>query len=337
MKSITIIDAYAPTLDKQNLLIECINSCRRLGTDIMVVSHHALPENILGMIDYFVYDSNNTFNSFSAFAWKTVGNLTVNIRITKSHNYPIVRSMRNAFGLANALGYEFFFFTEFDHNFSESDTQRLTELKTNMLDQSKDFLFFRPRNAVWQVDGVSIYDVYYETSFFAGRVAPFTKIFDGYFPSELEDFNSAFGQMGKDTPNCLEHLFYNAYHRFITKSVVIEQYVKEYFTDSRINVSSAENTKSLILRANDGRDFLYITNDNTDEYLFKVYMNGDEQSQVTLTSRTVSEGFTIIPLPHNCDIKVLVYQDDTLVSTHLLEYKLEEAHKFVDNGSIVFG
>jgi hypothetical protein len=304
----------------------------------MVVSHHALPEHILGLVDYFVYDSNNTFNNYSgAFAWKMVGNLTVNIRITKSHNYPIVRSMRNAFGLANALGYEFFFFTEFDHTFSETDTQRLTELKYSMLDQSKDFLFFRPRNAVWQVDGVSIYDVYYETSFFAGKVAPFTKIFDGYFPSELNDFNSAFGQMEKDAPNCLEHLFYNAYHRFITKSVVIEQYVKEYFTDSKINVSSAENTKSLLLRANDGRDFLYITNDNVDEYLFKVYMNEVEHSQVTLTSRTVAEGFAIIPLTYECDIKVLVYRHDTLASTHHLEYKVEDAHKFENNGSIVFG
>lgn len=336
MKSITIIDTYAPTLDKQNLLVECINSCRKLGTDIMVVSHHALPENILGMVDYFVYDSNNTFNNFSACAWKAVGNITVYIPITKSHNYPIVRSMRNAFGLANALGYEFFFFTEFDHNFSESDTQRLTELKHNMLDQSKDFLFFRPKGAVWQVEGVSIYDVYYETSFFAGRVAPFTKIFDGYFPSELEDFNIAFGQMGKDSPNCLEHLFYSAFHRFISKSVIIEQYVNEYFTDSRINVSSIENTKSLLLRANDGRDFLYITNDNTNEYLFKVYMNETEHSQIILTARTVAEGFTIIPLTHDCDIKVLVYQHDILLNTYHLEYKLEDAHKFENNGSIVF-
>ena len=337
MKSITIIDAYAPTLDKQNLLIECINSCKGLGTDILLVAHHALPERVLSLVEYFVYDSNNTFNDFGAVVWKQVGNVRINIQVTKSHNYPIVRSMKNAFGLAQSLGYEFFFFTEFDHVFSAADTKKLLQLRHTMLEQSKDFIFFRPRDAVWRVDDEPKCDVYYETSFFAGRVVPFMKVFDACVPRELVDFNRAFGQSGPNGPYSLEHIFYNAYHALACKSVIIDQYVHEYFANSRINTSSSGSTQALVLRANDGRDYLYVTNNNTEEYTFKVYMNDIEHTQFTLTNRTVGEGFTIIPLSQNCDIKVAVYHGEAMVNTHQLEYRTEDAHTFVDNGSIVFG
>ena len=213
MKTITIIDAYVSSLEKENLLRECITSCRKLGTDIMLVTHCTLPKDIVELVDYYIFDKDNRFNQNSVHAFKSIGNTTVFIPIKESHEYPIVKSMRNAFILAKGLGYELFYFTEFDLLFSDSDIERLKQLQSQLISQNKDFIFFQPINAAWYINNVPIYNVYYETNFFAGKISPFMEVFDSYFPHTLEEYNAKLAHISGDNPNCLEFYFFNAFSK----------------------------------------------------------------------------------------------------------------------------
>lgn len=332
--SITIIDTYAPTVDKQRVLIQCIDACKKLNTDILLVSHCTLPEHIISMVDYYIFDRDNRFNNTNAFAWKCVGNLTVNLNIRYSHEFPIIKSMRNAFSLAHGLGYEFFYFTEFDHIFSESDIERIKKLREDAYETDKDFIFFGPSDAVWIINGIEKYGIYYETSFFAGKVTPFITKFNRYFPGTLEEYNSSLALMVDETPGCLEHLFYDAFHTELDKSIVIQNYVKEYFHDSRTNVSSYKSTTCKVLPANDGKHYLYVSNDNTNQLLFKVYFNDIEVNRFPLINNSPAESFTLLELLYDTEIRVDVYENDTLIHTHTEDYNMNNFDRFVTNGSV---
>jgi hypothetical protein len=331
-KSLTIIDAYAPTTDKQKLLIECIESCKGFATDIMLVSHNVLPEHIVNRVDYYIFDKDNRFNTTQAWAWKTVGDVTVTLNIHHSHEFPIIKSMRNAFSLADALGYEFFYFTEFDHEFSNTDIQKLELLKNELCTTNKNFLFMKPVTASWNMNGVDLYGIYYETSFFAGKVRPFVQRFTEYFPILLEEFEAA--QNKNDNPHCLEHLFYDAFKDKAEETIIIEQYVKEYLMDSKINRSSYKSTTSVILPSNVNKNYLYISNDNMEPLIFKIYMNDQKVQEYSLTNTTVAQGFQLLELSHDAEIRVDVYEEETLIQTHMLTYREANTDAFRATGMV---
>jgi hypothetical protein len=334
MKTITIIDAYVSSLEKENLLRECITSCRKLGTDIMLVTHCALPKDIVELVDYYIFDKDNRFNQNSIHAFKSIGNTTVFIPIKESHEYPIVKSMRNAFILAKGLGYDFFYFTEFDLLFSDSDIEKLKQLQTQLTSQSKDFIFFQPINAAWYINNVPIYNVYYETNFFAGKMSSFMEVFDSYFPHTLEEYNRRLAHIQGDNPNCLEFYFFDAFSKYLDKTILIKNHTKEYLKDSRINVSSYQNTKCMIMRSTNQEDYLYITNENEKEYTFKVYLNGQFHSEYKLSNKSIDVNFALIRLIQNCDVFVEIFESEYDCHRYTLQYNKSDYESFINNGYI---
>jgi glycosyltransferase involved in cell wall biosynthesis len=181
LKKIFIVDVYATTQTKIDLLQKCIDSIKVLGIDIMVVSHCPLPDHIISSVDYYVYDKDNRFNDIYAVAYRTIDGIEVTDIISKSHSYPIVRAIKAGFSLAQNMGYEFFYFTEFDHEYSNKGLAQIKDLTLSLLNSRKDILFFQPENAVFG-DAVG---VYYETSFFLGHISKFLESFNSYFPKDL--------------------------------------------------------------------------------------------------------------------------------------------------------
>ena len=332
-KHITIIDTYAPTEDKQNLLVSCIESCKKLNTDILLVSHCTLPEHIVSMVDYYIFDKDNRFNVSNTFAWKVVNNVTVNLRINQSHEFPIIKSMRNAFSLAHALKYEYFYFTEFDFLFSDNDIEKLKSLQNELQQTNKNFVFMKPDDASWIMNDVQLYGIYYETSFFAGRVEPLLQRFNEYFPFTIEEYNSSLALMLNGKPGCLEHLFYDAFHGKTDESIIIPQYVKEYLSESKTNTSSFKSTTSLILPSNIGKNYLYISNDNAEEMLFRVYMNDVEVEQHNLINASVAQSFRLVELQDTAKIRVDVYSNNKLINVHNVEYDVNFAD-YSNNGTV---
>ena len=75
-RDIICITAYVNNEERKNLLKECITACRKFGMDILVASHSVLTEDIIKMVDYYVYDADNRFNNGGhIILWKQFPNM----------------------------------------------------------------------------------------------------------------------------------------------------------------------------------------------------------------------------------------------------------------------
>lgn len=334
MKTAVIIDAFLTSQDKEELLVSCINSVRNLGNDVILVSHCTIPEYILDMVDYHIYDKDNTFNDNHVYSYKRRDDVEVRINIKKSHEFPIIRSMRSSISFAKAMGYEFLYFTEFDHIYSESDITKIKSLEHQMVSENKDYIIFQPIDAIFG----DIRGVYYETCFFGVKVDKFLDIFNSYFPTDIEDYNERFS---KRFPNCLEYFFYEMMVPHRDKMILIENYVKLYLEDSQINVSSYQHTKCLILTSASGKDYLYMCNENTSLYQFRVWIDGVHTGDFEMRNKFLTGDFSYLPLKNDCNIEIQIFNIDTLeepqfIKTEKLTYSRNNKMEYQQNGTIIF-
>lgn len=329
MKIATIIDAYISSKEKEGLLIDCIKSVKDLGHAIILVSHCPISEKVLNMVDYHVYDKNNEFNDNHVYAFKVKNGVEARININKSHEYPIISAMRSSISFADSLGFDFIYFTEFDHKYAPSDIDKIKVLEDTLVREDKDFIMFQPITAVFG----DIKGLYYETCFFGAKTKEFLQVFNNYFPNDLDTYNKSFS---KRFPNCLEHFFYEAFSPRLDKIVLTEDYVKIILSESDINISSYQNTKCLILQAESGNDYLYIANENMVDYTFKVYFNDSLHSEYSMKNGFLVGNFELIPLKNTCQIKIDIYKDEEIVSTEHISYNINNKNEYKKNGKLIF-
>lgn len=329
MKIATIIDAYISSKEKEQLLINCIESVKNLGHSIILVSHCPIADNIVKMVDYHIYDKDNEFSDNHVYGFKIKDGIEARVNINKSHEYPIVSAIRSSVSFADALGYDFFYFTEFDHKYAESDINKVKEMENRLVNENKDFIIFQPVDAVFG----DIKGVYYDTCFFGAKTKEFLNVFNNYFPKDLKTYNELFAVR---FPNCLEHFFYEAFSPYVDKMILTENYVKLALIDSEINTSSYQNTKCLILPSDSGNHYLYIANENTVDYTFKVYFDGNIQSEFSMKNGFLVGNFELIPLKKTCDIMVAIYRDEQLVRTELIKYDVNKSDEYIKNGKLIF-
>jgi hypothetical protein len=338
MKSLFIIAAYTPTIDKQKLLAECVQAIREAGTnfDIMITAHSPISSDIIDMVDYYVYDKDNRFSrGNSMILWKQAHGVTVNRYVKKSHEYPIIRLVRNAFHLAKVNEYEFFFGTDFDNIFSKEDIKKLLVLKSRMIEENKSLIFFYPSNAVWTVDDVPLYGIYYDMGIHGGLVSEFLDGVESYFPKTLEEYNEKLGYVIPGRPQALEHYFYDAFKEKQHNVLTIEGTVKQYVTGSQMNKSGFMSTIVMILPGDNGKHYLYVTNDNIEAYEFVIFFNGIHRDTYELQSKTnIADSFRVIELTENCFIRAVVYKDKQYVTEYTLQFNIDDTTKYDGTGLI---
>lgn len=321
LKKVFIIDVYAQTEQKKNLLRKCIESVKKFGYDIILVGHCALPEDIIKSVNYYLYDSDNTFNKNHVFSFRVMDGVEIRKNIFKSHEYPIIRSMRLAFNAAKSMGYDFFHFTEFDHVYSDSAITEILRLESEVVNKEKDYLFFRPPFAKFH----ELVGEYYESCFFSGYVDKFISDFDSYFPKTIDEYNERFSYR---LPNCLEHFFFELFKQ--KNTIIIEDYVKSYFSDSLINISSYQDTTSDILLTEKGDPYIVISNNNHYESRYEVFFNDDLYDEFILKSST-----RLISLPFSCDILINRYNNDVLDEKIVMKYDELKKEEYKLNGVII--
>lgn len=321
IRKVFIIDFYTKTEQKKNILRECIQSVKKFGYDIILVGHCSLPEDIIQSVNYYIYDSNNTFNNNHVFGFKIINGVEIRKNIFKSHEYPIIRSMRLAFNMAKTMNYDFFHFTEFDHVYSEKTISEILRLESEVINNEKDYLFFKPLYARFH----DVVGEYYESCFFSGYVNKFLSEFDSYFPKTIEEYNNKFSVR---LPNCLEHFFYELFKE--KNSIIIEDYVKSYFSDSLINVSSYQDTSSDILLTEYGDPYLVISNNNHFESRYCISFNGNVSEEFMLKNNT-----KLIELPYSCNIVIDRFQNDILDEKIEIVYDESKKEEYKLNGIIL--
>lgn len=342
MKSILVITAYAPTADKQRMLVQCINHIKSTTDkfDILVSSHAPLPEHIIQMVDYYIYDKDNRFsNAASCAYWKRFDRGIIYRFGRYSHEYPIVRLIRNALALAKENEYEFAYLTDFDNFYSAEDVHKLIQLRDRMFAENKSFIFFYTPDSEWTVDGQTLRGVYYDIFITGGKVDKYLDVFNAYFPKTLEGYNDKLGYVIPNRPQCMEHYFYEAFREHQLDTLVVNGLVRDYLSTSSINNSGFLSTICMILPAINGPHYLYLSNDNAKTYVFDVYIDDIFAGEYPLGINPVTQAdhsTKLIPLHDTCSVRVDVYLDNEKLTTHHVNYNTALADDYKLNGYIEF-
>lgn len=263
-KNIFIIDTYPSTEEQKKLLSDCVDRLLNIGFDIMIVSHTSIPEEIQKKVNYVIYDSDNSFlpGERTPFFWVSL--FESNCRIFNAgHSLAITRNMQNALLMAKSVGYDFFYFLEYDVLISESDIEKLLRLKDNMINENKQMIFFEPEN-FYECDSHV-----YETLLFGGYVDYLLSKF--LPPKNIEEWDKL--GMGYT----LELAFYEQLSKYSEDFLIIPEHSHQYFNQSEINVYRYGLVISELLYNHDNPNnpilLLFKSINNPQEYHFKVYHN----------------------------------------------------------------
>ena len=224
MKRIVIISSYPSGQREIEILNRCIDGYKQMGWDIMVVSHLPLDRDTSSKVQYTIYDSNNTFlpAHYTPFWWFDGVDFKIEI-YNAGHTLPICRNMRAGIGLAQAMGYDEFIFTECDILLSEDDSIRLAALMDAMTSMNKKMLFFRPEE--YRDCGGSYV---YETVMFGGN----TKFFLDTFQPPLDVHEWLRIPMGYT----LELSFYEQFSKYEDQFLLVHDHSSNFLKDSQVNV-----------------------------------------------------------------------------------------------------
>jgi autotransporter strand-loop-strand O-heptosyltransferase len=121
--SVFIIGAWIDTDEKKDILRKTILGAKEIyDSEIILVTHYHIDEDILSMVDYFIYDKDNPllyakdygkYNNELFYFFKN-DNCRVNKILPFRHDYTVWTSMRNACNFAKYLGKEYIFYLEYD-------------------------------------------------------------------------------------------------------------------------------------------------------------------------------------------------------------------------------
>jgi hypothetical protein len=223
MKNIVVIDTYPSNKIQEEILIKCINQIKPLGFDIMLVSHYPINLEIQKMVNLYIYDDKNDFlpSVYSPFFF--MNEPTFNIKVFNGgHALPIIRNVATSLNLCKTLGYDFFYFMEFDILFGETDLNVLNDLKTQMQDQNKKMIFFKP------LDFIECGSHVYETLFFGGSV--------DFFLEKFQPPINSVDWLEKSMGYTLEVSFFEKFGQYEDQYVIIPEHSHNYFTNSDVNV-----------------------------------------------------------------------------------------------------
>jgi hypothetical protein len=327
MKTIFIIGTY-PTNDEQyDVLRKCIESIKKRGHDVMVVSHNPISTwGIYNLVDYGIYDRDNSFlpSYMTPHFWTVTDKFHIQI-FNGGHTLPICRNMKNGVELAKARGYDAFVFMESDIIMSEIDMETLESYIESIANDGKEMFFFRPE----EYRGTNNSYVY-ETLLFGGKLQFF--IDNMNLPTNLDEWHKY--QMGFT----LEQTFYEKLCQHEKKFLIINDHSSNVFLDSQVNLFryGLFNCKMIYNEVCPDEPVLFINNSFLDEKPKYVCINVDgKKTQFVLQKG--EHWFGSYKIGKDVSVDVDVYEDDKMTNSYFYEYysiKEENILKFRENGII---
>jgi hypothetical protein len=313
MKKIIIIGAFPNTEEKEKMLSDCIDKLSLSDYDLMVVSHHPLPLYIQEKVNFSIYDKENILDPYEFtpnFFYKTKEFL-VEIK-SQGHMMPVCRNINNGLSLANHLGYDFFFFLEFDNLIDRNDIQLLNLLHYEMLINDKKMIFFNHF-----VENKEIY----ESLIFAGVPNFFLK--NVKLPLSISDFKKFEIQL------TLEKTFFSQFNIIKDSLLLIETSSKFFFKNSSINKIANYSKCEVIKDVSNNSFHLWISNASTNDNSITIKV--DENEPISLGKN----GWIMKPIKMGQSIKVELNENGFIdfKEFHLNE---ETQKEYSDKGTILY-
>jgi hypothetical protein len=324
MKTLIVIGAYPNTPKKEEVLINEVESLSGLGFDIMIVSHFPISTEIQNMVDYYIYDKNQTLTPLdvSPYYWFKTDNFFIRVNNSR-HALPICQNMFNAFKFSDIKKYDFVYFIENDNLFSVNDSNKLKNLIDEMEESGKKCIFFKPEG--YKDNGSYVY----ETQLFGITPSFFNSILT--LPITENDWYE------HQMPNTLELAFYNKLQNHENEFLIINQHSSEYFKDSEINIFRVENfILEVLYNINDPlTPILYCYSEVRNRYNYNVV--------ISINDNVIEDRFTLptqwfyIPLSLNGDkLNIKVYYDNKLESEKTMSLNDNILNSLKERGSIEF-
>jgi glycosyltransferase involved in cell wall biosynthesis len=149
-KTITIVDCFIHNENVLNKLELCINNLKKYNHTILLVSNTIVPEHILKIVDYHLYNSNNILfegeytNSEPVIFWKNLGSLTTHevTNTIQKHGLPVMVNLFNSLDLCKSFGFTHFQRIEVDDLYSEEGYEYMTTVPVICSTQNKKGMFY---------------------------------------------------------------------------------------------------------------------------------------------------------------------------------------------------
>jgi glycosyltransferase involved in cell wall biosynthesis len=124
---VIIISTYPDTSIRKQLTKECIESFKKTGRQIILVSHYPVTTELQQLVDYYFYDANNVMihHSFYNRFFNYTDNYNVEVNISAlaktNQSFAAYINLLNGFKLAQQLGFKKVLFAVYDVVLHESD------------------------------------------------------------------------------------------------------------------------------------------------------------------------------------------------------------------------
>lgn len=141
-KNLVIIISHCPTKEKQKVLINQLNILKSQNVDILLFSHITLPQNIISLTDYFLYDKSNPLLHWpekGQIVWNKIINENISCKLTLSkpnQGWTVFNQIIKASNFALPLDYEYYSFINYDLRMDLELVKSLIQPHGNILTSS---------------------------------------------------------------------------------------------------------------------------------------------------------------------------------------------------------
>ena len=229
MKNVIIINAYINTEEKENVLYKSLLQLKKLELPILIIASSILSTRIVELCDYYIYDEENFLLPVerSPLYWYADGSESIHL-YNRGIGYLIIKRLNLALHFVKNLGFNNFFYSEYDSIFHDDDLGKIKNIFAS-LNIKKAFLC--------QVDSSWL-----ESRMFAGNVDFFLDNIP--MPTSYEEWIST--EPYASNSETLEMIFPILFKNFASEIETAQGYNKDYFANSQIDLFSISKEVNIV-------------------------------------------------------------------------------------------
>lgn len=233
---LVMVGTYPNTKSREKLTIDCIESVKKLGRKIMLVSHYPVSQKIQDMVDYYVYDKYNPTTEHSYYTkfynYKDNFDVEININGLKNTNQslPVLTNLINGFKSAKSLNFDKVFYITYDVILNIDDVKNVNS-SFEEVDQYDAFLCTLPTSLGL---GIETTAMTFKTDYFLSKLQHITN--KTMYSLECERMNCH---------NFLEDFFWNVFSEEDNVKIITNEY-DTFLINSGKGVSSNSEYYSLL-------------------------------------------------------------------------------------------
>jgi len=312
MKNIIIIGTYPNEDYKVDMLKECIRRIKPLGYEIMVVSHYPIPFEVQKEVEYVLYDKTNTITRSELVPnWNFVSDTFMVTKISLGgHILAVTKNIYNGVNYAKNLGFEFFFYMEYDNLLNSEDLFKIETLRYSMYSEQKKMIFFNYPHQGHEI---------YETLMFGGKVHYFQQ--NNVLPMCETDLNNE--------RVSLERLFYLKHKQNENLFYLVPTLSKDFFSKSDINKEFEKYVVELFVSNKEPYSHLFMMNLKQNPNKIQIKINDEDLKEL----ETGVWSYRNIPMGVELVVKIYIEEREIVKNFKLTE---ENKKEYLDRGFMFF-